>query len=113
MHLHGECFLNTFFSGMGWVIFVMYMNEVDVYIPPWLAVSIYYTFDFCLTFYLAPNKWAFLFSEPGLIDVMTSFPVLIIMIIMKKTDHIAAWIVKLPAFRIYILFDHSFVFSSF
>lgn len=44
---------------------------------------------------------------------MTSFPVLIIMIIMKKTDHIAAWIVKLPAFRIYILFDHSFVFSSF
>ncbi|KAK8802785.1 hypothetical protein WA171_006457 [Blastocystis sp. BT1] len=101
----------------------MYMNEVDVYIPPWLAVSIYYTFDFCLTFYLAPNKWAFLFSEllcfsylshrPGLIDVMTSFPVLIIMIIMKKTDHIAAWIVKLPAFRIYILFDHSFVFSSF
>ena len=42
-------------------------------------------------------------TRPGLIDVITSFPVLIIMIVMKKTDHVAAWIVKLPAFRIYIL----------
>lgn len=28
--------LNTLFSGMGAIIFVMYMNEVDVYIPPWV-----------------------------------------------------------------------------
>ena len=42
-------------------------------------------------------------TRPGLIDIVTSFPVLIIMIVMKKTDHVAAWIVKLPAFRIYIL----------
>lgn len=42
-------------------------------------------------------------TRPGLIDIITSFPVLIIMIVMKKTDHVAAWIVKLPAFRIYIL----------
>lgn len=70
--------LNTLFSGIGAVIYVMYMNEVDVVIPDWvwyfsvqfifrfyeqLSVSIYYTLDFCLTFYLAPNKWAFIFSE--------------------------------------------------
>ena len=106
----------------------MYMNEAEFTIPGWvwyfsvscggrlrpqLAVSIYYTFDFILTFYLAPNKFAFLFSEyvsllcfhsrPGLIDIITSFPILIIMIWMKLTGNVSSWIVKLPAFRIYIL----------
>ena len=83
-------------------------------------MSIYYTFDFFLTFYLAPNKFAFIFSElfwsfalttrPGLIDVITSFPILIIMIYMKLTDSVASWIVKLPAFRIYI---HPFLSDCF
>ena len=41
--------------------------------------------------------------RPGLIDIVTSFPVLIIMIYMKLTQSVAGWIVKLPAFRIYIL----------
>lgn len=41
--------------------------------------------------------------RPGLLDIMTSFPVLIIMLYMKLTDSVASWIVKLPAFRIYIL----------
>ena len=41
--------------------------------------------------------------RPGFLDVITSFPVLIIMIYMKITDSVASWIVKLPAFRIYIL----------
>ena len=85
-----------------------------------MSVSIYYTFDFCLTFYLAPNKFTFVFSEyalipsfhrrPGLIDIVTSFPVLIIMIYMKMTDSVASWIIKLPTFRIYILHRH-LVFS--
>lgn len=41
--------------------------------------------------------------RPGLLDIITSFPVLIIMVYMKLTDSVASWIVKLPAFRIYIL----------
>lgn len=41
--------------------------------------------------------------RPGLIDIITSFPILIIMIWMKVTGNVSSWIVKLPAFRIYIL----------
>ena len=38
-----------------------------------------------------------------MIDIITSFPILIIMIWMKVTGNVSSWIVKLPAFRIYIL----------
>ena len=41
--------------------------------------------------------------RPGFIEVASSFPVLIVMIYMKLNDNVAAWIIKLPIFRIYIL----------
>lgn len=47
--------------------------------------------------------YIYLHRRPGLIDIITSFPILIIMIWMKVTGNVSSWIVKLPAFRIYIL----------